>query len=90
MSAPFRVLIIDDSERDTFQTVRALRKQWPSLTFERVDCASDMELALKKEPWNCIVCDIVMPAFSAMAALQIYEQSELFWLPGWGLNNWLA
>ncbi|MEE8366031.1 MAG: response regulator [Gammaproteobacteria bacterium] len=78
MSASFCVLIIDDSKKDTLLIASELRKQWPTLAFERVDNATAMREALNEQTWDCIVCDVVMPAFSALAALEIVRQSELF------------
>jgi len=78
MPAPFNVLIVDDSEKDVLLIARTLRKQWPSLTFDRVDNAMAMREALQERAWDCILCDMVMPAFSAQTALKLYKRSKLF------------
>jgi len=76
MPAPFNVLIIDDSEKDALLIARTLRKQWLSLNFERVDNATAMRKALQEQTWGCVLCDMVMPAFSAQVALEICKQNE--------------
>jgi len=78
MPTPFRVLIIDDSEKDALLIAKTLRKQWPTLAFERVDSAAAVREVIKEQTWDCILCEMVMPAFGAPAALEIFKQSELF------------
>ena len=77
MPTPFRVLITDDSEKDARLIARALRKRWSALVFERVDSEAAMREALREQAWDCVLCDMVMPAFSAPAALELFKQSEL-------------
>ncbi len=58
MPTPFRVLIIDDSEKDALLIAKTLRKQWPTLAFERVDSAAAVHEVVKEQTWDCILCEM--------------------------------
>jgi two-component system sensor histidine kinase/response regulator len=77
MPTPFRVLIIDDSEMHARMIAVSLRKRWPTLVYTRVDRSEAMDKALNEQTWDCVLCDVVMPAFSAPVALKLFKQSEL-------------
>lgn len=74
MSAPLRVLIIDDSERDALLLVLALRKEGLELYSERVDTAQAMERALMAGPWDVAISDCHMPEFTVEGALAIWQR----------------
>lgn len=74
MSAPLRVLIIDDSERDALLLVRALRKEGLELYSERVDTAQEMERVLLAGPWHVAISDCHMPDFTVEGALAIWQR----------------
>lgn len=74
----FHVLIIDDNEKDVALIARHLRKRWSMLVLKRVDDAAAMRKLLEEQTWDCILCDMAMPEFSAAAALEIIKQSKLF------------
>jgi sigma-B regulation protein RsbU (phosphoserine phosphatase) len=74
MSAPLRVLIIDDSERDALLLVRALRKEGLELYSERVDTAEAMERALMAGQWDVAISDCHMPDFTVEGALDIWQR----------------
>lgn len=78
MPAPFRVLIIDDSEQDAHLIARTLRKQWPKLIFKRVETEAAVRQALREHTWSCMICDVIVPGFSASQALEIITQSKLY------------
>jgi len=69
MSKPFHVLIIDDSGKDALLIERTLRKEWPGLLAERVETGAALRRALEKQSWDCVLCDMVIPGFSADEAL---------------------
>ena len=77
MPTPFRILIIDDSEMHARMIAHSLSKHWPKLVYERVDSANAMDKALNAQTWDCVLCDVIMPAFSAPVALKLFKQSEL-------------
>ena len=74
MSAPLRVLIIDDSERDALLMVRFLRKEGLELYSERVDTAEAMETALAAGTWDVAISDCHMPEFTVEGALAIWQR----------------
>jgi len=69
MSTPFHVLIIDDSGKDALLVERTLRKEWPGLLADRVETGEALREALEKQGWDCVLCDMVIPGFSADEAL---------------------
>lgn len=78
MSTPrLRVLIVEDSEDDTELMLRELRRGGHELTYERVDTPEAMRAALKRETWDVIVADHVMPHFDSLDALTISQKSNL-------------
>ena len=79
MPIPLRVLIVEDSEDDTALLVRELGHGGYDVSFERVDSASAMSVALDKKEWDLVVCDYSMPHFSGSGALKLLREkgSEL-------------
>lgn len=74
MSAPLRVLIIDDSERDALLLVRALRKEGFELFSERVDTTEAMERSMTTGTWDVAISDCHMPDFTVEGALAIWQR----------------
>jgi two-component sensor histidine kinase len=77
MTAPLRVLLVEDSEDDARLLLRELRQRGYSPTFERVETALSMQRALENETWDVVISDWAMPNFSAPAALDILKKSGL-------------
>lgn len=73
---PLRVLLVEDSQMDAELLVRALHRGGFELTWKRVDSAEDMDQALRKQAWDLILCDHVMPRFSAPDALELLKQHK--------------
>src|SRR5258708_6062843 len=76
MAEALRVLIVEDSVEDTFLIVRELQRGGFGVTFERVETQSSMAAALQAQPWDLIISDYSMPAFSGAAALALYQQQR--------------
>ena len=74
MDLDLHVLCVDDSEDDTLLLIRALKSGGYNPIHQRVDTASDMEDALKKEDWDIILADYSMPQFSAPDALNVLKK----------------
>lgn len=74
---PIRVLIVEDSEDDTFLIVRQLKKEGYNPTYDQVDTPEAMRNALEKQTWDVVLCDNSMPGFSAVEALGIYKEKRL-------------
>jgi signal transduction histidine kinase len=73
LTKPLRVLIVEDSENDALLLLRELKRSGYEPVYERVYTAGDLETALKKQSWDVVVSDFVMPKFSGLAALKIVK-----------------
>jgi diguanylate cyclase (GGDEF)-like protein/PAS domain S-box-containing protein len=71
--AQLRVLCVDDSADDAELNILALQKHGFDMTTKRVDRREDAE-ALLREVWDLILCDYSMPAFSAIAMLELIKE----------------
>jgi signal transduction histidine kinase len=74
---PLRVLFVEDSQPDAALLVRALDRGGFEPLWERVDTAQAMEVALRKEAWDLILCDHAMPSFSSPEALELLKRHGL-------------
>ncbi len=74
MSAPLRVLLIEDSEDDALLILHELRRHGYQPEWQRVDTAADLRAALDKLGWDVITCDYVMPGFGALEALSMVRE----------------
>ena len=74
METELRVLVVEDSEDDALLLLRELRKGDYSPIFERVDSAIAMEEALKRQDWEIVISDYVMPKFSGLGALRLLRE----------------
>ncbi|MGP8079710.1 MAG: response regulator [Dehalococcoidales bacterium] len=77
MENQLRLLIVEDSENDALLLLRELRKSSWSVVSERVFTARDMRDCLRKQVWDVIVCDYVMPDFSCLQALKVINEAGL-------------
>ena len=72
-----RVLFVEDSEDDAQLVLRLLRKEGYAPSYRRVDQDPALQQALRDEPWDLVICDYSMPAFSAPRALATFQQFHL-------------
>jgi PAS domain S-box-containing protein len=70
-----RVLIIEDSEDDTWLLLRELERMGFEVEFERVETADSMQSCLAQKDWDVILSDHTLPLFGAMQALEILRAS---------------
>jgi two-component system cell cycle sensor histidine kinase/response regulator CckA len=77
MSAPLRVLLVEDSPIHADLLARELRRSGYNPTYERVDTAEAMRAALAREPWDLVISDYYLPEFSGLEALRILKESGL-------------
>jgi PAS domain S-box-containing protein len=77
MNSLLRLLVIEDSEDDADLIVREVRRGGFRIEFQRVETKPDMQQALAQSTWDMILSDYSMPKFSAMAALQVLNDSGL-------------
>lgn len=75
MSIQLRVLIVEDSEDDAALLVRELRGAGYEPVFKRVETAKAMSAELKRQEWDIVICDYVMPKFSGLKALSVLKNS---------------
>jgi sigma-B regulation protein RsbU (phosphoserine phosphatase) len=66
--------LIDDSEADAELVLAELCNGGYETAWERVETAAALMAALARQPWDVILCDYVMPQFSAPAALQLIRE----------------
>jgi PleD family two-component response regulator len=72
---PISVLLVEDSETDADLLVRALRQADYEPRYEMVQTGKEMEKALRVGGWDIILSDWVLPDFSGLEALQMYQRS---------------
>jgi PAS domain S-box-containing protein len=72
-----RLLIVEDSEADTYLIVRELQRGGFRPEFERVETAGAMREALQGHTWDLIISDYSMPLFGGPAALALYREQGL-------------
>jgi PAS domain S-box-containing protein len=77
MGKPIRVLMVEDSEKDTLLALHRLMGGGFDPVYERVETTEDMDAALRNQAWDMILCDYSMPRFSGMAALELLKQTGL-------------
>jgi PAS domain S-box-containing protein len=69
-----KLLLVEDSEEDAVLLLLRLRQGGYKVHCERVDTAPAMRAALRREPWDLVIADYVMPQFSGLAALELLKQ----------------
>jgi len=72
---PLRALLVEDSQLDAELLARALDRGGFDLSWARVDTGEEMEHALRKQPWDLILCDHAMPRFIAPEALELLKST---------------
>jgi PAS domain S-box-containing protein len=77
MNSHLSVLIVEDSEDDTLLILRELRRGGYTLDYVRVDTPAAMHAALDRQPWDIIIADYTLPAFSAPEALKLLQSQKL-------------
>jgi two-component system, cell cycle sensor histidine kinase and response regulator CckA len=74
MNHPLHVLIVEDSEDDMVLVLRELRRHGYDVDYQRVDTPGAMQAALARHPWDVVIADYTLPAFSGPAALKLLQQ----------------
>ncbi len=72
--APLRVLQVEDSADDALLVRREVERGVGATVTERVETAEAFRAALDR-PWDVILCDHRLPAFSSEVALRILRES---------------
>ncbi len=69
-----RVLLVEDSADDALIVLRALEKGDVELDSTRVSTRDELEAALETGPVDVVLTDVVLPAFSGLAALRLVAE----------------
>lgn len=72
-----KVLIVEDSENDSFLMERALVDGGFGVEPLRVDTEKSMREALSSSVWDAIIADYSLPSFSGLRALVIVKELDL-------------
>jgi len=76
-TAPFRVLLIEDSLSDAKLLMHELRRAWPEAEFARVEDEPGLREAVNNSQWDVVISDWSLPKFSTLGALQVLHESGL-------------
>jgi PAS domain S-box-containing protein len=74
MNNSIKILIVDDSPDDAELLTLDLSKSDLMFSWKRVDSKDDLQLALSKEKWDVILCDIQMPYLTPEEVLEITRE----------------
>jgi PAS domain S-box-containing protein len=74
MGNSLRVLMVEDSEDHALLLRHELQRSGYDLTYERVENAKDMKVALDRQAWDLIISDYHMPRFSGLDALKLAQE----------------
>jgi signal transduction histidine kinase len=77
LNGSLRVLLVEDSEDDAKLLELALRHGGYRVQCERVEGPEAMCGALRREPWDIVISDYVMPRFSGLDALKLMQSEGL-------------
>ena len=77
MSAPYRVLLVEDSLDDAALILRELERGGLRVDFERVVSTAGLQAALESKAWDFIICDFCLPGFDGLEVLARYRQIGL-------------
>jgi signal transduction histidine kinase len=73
VTAPLRVLLVEDCEDDAALLERAFARAGWAPTCERVDTEAALRAALGRRIYDVVISDWVLPGFSGMAALAVVQ-----------------
>jgi two-component system, cell cycle sensor histidine kinase and response regulator CckA len=77
VTPPLRILLVEDSATDAKLVVRELERAGRPVQCERVETAAAMREALGRATFDLVISDWSMPSFTAPAALQILNETQL-------------
>src|ERR1700743_2414026 len=77
MTKPINLLVVEDSENDTYLLMQELRRGGYAPTHSRVETAGDMSKALRLSEWDVVVSDYSMPRFNGAEALKLFTEQKL-------------
>jgi two-component system, sensor histidine kinase len=72
-----QLLLVEDSEADAELLLIELRRCGFNPSHTRVDTEAALRTALRARPWDFVLCDHGLPAFSSAEALEVVRESGL-------------
>jgi len=72
---PLRVLFVEDAVEDAASLQAELEHAGYAVAYERVETAEALAAALLRGPWDVVLSDYLLPAFNALDALKLCQQS---------------
>src|ERR1700761_2732864 len=77
MGKPLKILIVEDSEDDAFILLRELKRGKFELETQRVETLAAVNAALERQPWDLVITDHTLPAFSSLHVLESISARDL-------------
>ena len=77
MSTPLRVLVVEDSQDDAALLERELRRGGYEPITKRVETAEAMSDELKRQEWDIVISDYILPRFGGLEALNLLKRAGL-------------
>ncbi|MFO0842499.1 MAG: ATP-binding protein [Gemmataceae bacterium] len=75
MTAPLRVLFVEDSEDDMLLQLRELRREGYEVEYRRVQRLDELREAMASPAWELVLSDYSLPGFTGLEALQAVRES---------------
>jgi CheY-like chemotaxis protein len=75
MSRALKVLLVEDSERDTALLKLYLRRGGYDADVHRVETRADLDAQLQASAWDLVISDFNLPGFDAFAAKEAMQNS---------------
>jgi DNA-binding NtrC family response regulator len=75
-ATPLRALIVEDSEEYALLLIGELRRAGYDVSYERVQTAAAIEVALGHGTWDVVISDHGMPSFNGIEALAIVHARD--------------
>lgn len=77
MNKPLRVLIVEDSKKDTSLLLNELYRTGFSPIYERVDTGETLNSALHRKTWDVVICNYRGLWFDALSALSLLQDNHM-------------
>lgn len=75
MGKPLKVLMVEDSERDSALLKLYLRRAGYDAELHRVETQGDLATQLQARAWDVVISDFNLPGFNAFDAMKMVQES---------------
>lgn len=72
-----RILLAEDSQDDADLIAHQIKRAGYGLTYQRVESAEEVSMALREKSWDVVIADYSMPNFNGLEVLQILKKTGL-------------